>query len=53
MLSIVEKNPLPIVIPCHRVVPTKSGLGGYVGGVARKRWLLKMERETLAAAAAI
>jgi len=52
VMAIVEKNPLPILIPCHRVVPTKSGLGGYVGGVARKRWLLKMEREAAAAPSA-
>ncbi|MCB9377501.1 MAG: methylated-DNA--[protein]-cysteine S-methyltransferase [Holophagales bacterium] len=52
VLSIVEKNPLPILIACHRIVPTKSGIGNYVGGVARKRWLLRMERDTIAAAAA-
>ncbi len=46
VLSIVEKNPLPILIPCHRIMPSKQGLGGYVGGAARKRWLLKMERES-------
>ena len=46
VLSIVEKNPLPILIPCHRIMPSKQGLGGYVGGTARKRWLLKMERES-------
>jgi len=51
VLSIVEKNPLPILIACHRIVPSKSGIGNYVGGVARKRWLLRMERETLTAAA--
>jgi len=48
VLSIVEKNPLPVLIPCHRIIPSKQGLGGYVGGAARKRWLLKMERESTA-----
>lgn len=46
VLAIIEKNPLPILIPCHRIIPSKQGLGGYVGGAARKRWLLKMERES-------
>jgi methylated-DNA-[protein]-cysteine S-methyltransferase len=36
-------NPLPIVLPCHRVVHAGGGLGGYTGGVARKRALLGIE----------
>lgn len=36
-------NPLPIVIPCHRVVATGGGLGGYGGGLAVKRLLLELE----------
>jgi methylated-DNA-[protein]-cysteine S-methyltransferase len=36
-------NPLPIVLPCHRVVHAGGGLGGYTGGVARKRTLLAIE----------
>jgi methylated-DNA-[protein]-cysteine S-methyltransferase len=36
-------NPLPIVLPCHRVVHSSGGLGGYTGGVARKRVLLAIE----------
>jgi methylated-DNA-[protein]-cysteine S-methyltransferase len=36
-------NPLPIVLPCHRVVHSGGGLGGYTGGVARKRTLLAIE----------
>jgi methylated-DNA-[protein]-cysteine S-methyltransferase len=47
-VAVLEKNPLPILIPCHRVVPSKSGTGGWVGGTAKKRWLLKMEQEALA-----
>jgi O-6-methylguanine DNA methyltransferase len=35
-------NPMPIVVPCHRVV-AKSGLGGYAGGLKLKKWLLKHE----------
>ena len=52
VLSILERNPLPLLIPCHRIVPTKSGIGGYVGGAHRKRWLLRMERENAPAASA-
>jgi methylated-DNA-[protein]-cysteine S-methyltransferase len=36
-------NPVPIVVPCHRVLHTGGGLGGYGGGVERKRWLLELE----------
>ena len=36
-------NPLPIVVPCHRVVATGGGLGGYTGGVDRKEFLLRLE----------
>ena len=36
-------NPIPIVIPCHRVVRGTGSLGGYTGGVGRKRSLLQLE----------
>jgi methylated-DNA-[protein]-cysteine S-methyltransferase len=36
-------NPMPIVVPCHRVLRTGGGLGGYTGGVERKRFLLELE----------
>jgi methylated-DNA-[protein]-cysteine S-methyltransferase len=36
-------NPLPIVIPCHRVLRSGGVLGGYGGGPERKRWLLELE----------
>jgi methylated-DNA-[protein]-cysteine S-methyltransferase len=36
-------NPVPIVVPCHRVVRTGGGLGGYTGGLDRKRTLLSLE----------
>jgi methylated-DNA-[protein]-cysteine S-methyltransferase len=36
-------NPLPLVVPCHRVVRSDGGLGGYRGGVDAKRMLLAME----------
>lgn len=37
------KNPVPIVIPCHRVVATGGGLGGYTGGLDIKRSLMEIE----------
>jgi methylated-DNA-[protein]-cysteine S-methyltransferase len=36
-------NPIPIVVPCHRVLHSGGGLGGYGGGLERKRWLLELE----------
>lgn len=36
-------NPLPIVVPCHRVLHSGGGLGGYAGGLERKRFLLRLE----------
>lgn len=36
-------NPIPIVVPCHRVLHTGGGLGGYGGGLDRKEFLLKLE----------
>ncbi|HEV2769864.1 MAG TPA: methylated-DNA--[protein]-cysteine S-methyltransferase [Solirubrobacteraceae bacterium] len=36
-------NPIPIVVPCHRVVRTGGGLGGYAGGLDRKEELLRLE----------
>lgn len=37
------QNPLPIIIPCHRVIGANNKLTGYAGGVERKRWLLQHE----------
>ena len=36
-------NPIPIVVPCHRVLHSGGGIGGYTGGVARKAYLLALE----------
>jgi methylated-DNA-[protein]-cysteine S-methyltransferase len=36
-------NPLPIVVPCHRVLHSGGGIGGYTGGLERKRLLLDVE----------
>ena len=40
------KNPLWIVVPCHRVIGTDGSLTGYAGGLWRKKWLLEHENST-------
>ena len=42
-------NPLPILIPCHRVIAANGTLGGYSGGLERKRFLLHLEGHDLPA----
>ncbi len=41
--SAVGKNPIAILIPCHRVLPKSGGLGGFSGGLTWKRELLRRE----------
>jgi methylated-DNA-[protein]-cysteine S-methyltransferase len=36
-------NPIPLIIPCHRVIAADGGLGGYSSGLERKDWLLRHE----------
>lgn len=36
-------NPIAVVIPCHRVIRSGGDLGGYGGGIDRKKWLLELE----------
>jgi methylated-DNA-[protein]-cysteine S-methyltransferase len=38
-------NPLPIVVPCHRVIGANGSLTGYAGGLEAKRWLLRHEAD--------
>ncbi len=42
------RNPVSLVVPCHRVIASDGGLGGYGGGLERKRWLLVHEGALLA-----
>lgn len=42
--SALATNPVPIVLPCHRVVRSDGSVGGYLGGVEAKHWLLQRER---------
>jgi len=39
------KNPLPIIIPCHRIIGHNGKLTGYAGGLERKKWLLLHEQK--------
>ena len=38
------KNPIPIIIPCHRVITSNGGLGGFAYGLDMKKWLLELEQ---------
>ena len=37
------KNPISIIVPCHRIIGANGKLTGYAGGLERKEWLLKHE----------
>jgi methylated-DNA-[protein]-cysteine S-methyltransferase len=37
------KNPVPIIVPCHRVIASDGGLGGFTGGMSVKKLLLRLE----------
>ncbi len=39
------RNPVPIIVPCHRVVAANATIGGYTGGLDKKRFLLNLEIE--------
>ena len=42
------RNPISIIVPCHRVIGANGSLTGYGGGMERKRWLLDLEARVLA-----
>ena len=42
-----HRNPVSIIVPCHRVVGSDGGLTGYGGGLWRKEWLLEHERKAV------
>jgi methylated-DNA-[protein]-cysteine S-methyltransferase len=46
--TIMNRNPVPIVLPCHRVVGANGSLVGYAGGLERKQTLLRLEGALLA-----
>lgn len=43
--QILKNNPYPLIIPCHRVVASGGGLGGYSRGIKMKKTLLDLERK--------
>jgi len=45
--SVMNRNPIPIVLPCHRIVGANGSLTGYAGGLHIKRALLELEGATL------
>ena len=40
----IGRNPVSLIVPCHRVIGSGGSLTGYAGGVWRKEWLLQAER---------
>ncbi len=42
--SAIGRNPISIIVPCHRVLGATGGLSGYAGGLERKRFLLALEK---------
>ena len=42
------RNPVSIIVPCHRVIGKNGALTGYAGGLARKQWLLNLEAPAMA-----
>ena len=49
----IGRNPLSVIVPCHRVVGKDGRLTGYAGGLARKRFLLDLEQQHARAAAVL
>jgi len=43
-----SKNPIAIVVPCHRVITSNGDIAGYAGGIERKEWLLAHEKRMAA-----
>lgn len=43
----VHRNPISIIVPCHRIIGSDGSLTGYAGGLHRKEWLLAHERRVL------
>ena len=45
----VSRNPIALIIPCHRVIGSGGDLTGYAGGLDRKAWLLELEKQSIQA----
>jgi methylated-DNA-[protein]-cysteine S-methyltransferase len=48
VLAILQENPIPLIVPCHRVITHRSGIGSWIGGTRKKQWLLRLEQQVLA-----
>lgn len=46
--SACSHNPVPVLVPCHRVLTTSGRIGGYLGGIGRKEYLLQLESRSIA-----
>jgi methylated-DNA-[protein]-cysteine S-methyltransferase len=42
-----RRNPIPLLIPCHRVIKKDGGLGGFSSGTEIKEWLLRFEQKVI------
>ncbi|HVR28682.1 MAG TPA: methylated-DNA--[protein]-cysteine S-methyltransferase [Thermoanaerobaculia bacterium] len=49
---ILAANPIPVLVPCHRVVPERGGAGAWIGGTRKKEKLIRIERRASAPAKA-
>lgn len=49
----VGRNPVSVIVPCHRVISSRGALTGYAGGLERKRWLLEHEGATCVATSTV
>lgn len=49
VLAILQENPIPLLVPCHRIVTHRSGIGSWIGGTRKKQWLLRLEKQVAAA----
>jgi methylated-DNA-[protein]-cysteine S-methyltransferase len=43
----LSRNPLPVIVPCHRVLAADGGLGGFTGGLKVKEYLLRLEAKAM------
>ncbi len=50
--TVMAKNPVCVIVPCHRVVPSSGGIGNYAYGKAMKKWLLDHEKKQMGVATA-
>lgn len=47
VMKVLEENPAPILLPCHRVIKDENDIGTYVGNKERKEYLLKLEQKNI------